>query len=137
MVFRYTFSWATPLLKKARVQNTLNQPDLPELDNDTRSSSLQNRFHASLVSSKQEQPLWYQVFNYHWRTIIKQWTLTVVESFAMMLPPLCLFRLLSLLEKRGSLENGDIDLWFWVACLGLFKAIHLGFETWYVPNLST
>jgi hypothetical protein len=131
-VFRYTFSWATPLLKKACVQNSLKQPDLPELDDDTRSSSLLSRFQSSLVSSKQEQPLWYQVLNYHWRTIIKQWALTGIESFAMMLPPLCLFKLLLLLEKRSSLENGDIGLWFWVACLGLSKAIHLGFETWYV-----
>jgi hypothetical protein len=49
-----------------------------------------------------------------------------------MLPPLCLFKLLSLLEKRSSLENSDIDLWLWVAFLGLSKVTHLGFETWYV-----
>jgi hypothetical protein len=131
-VFRYTFSWATSLLKKALVQNSLNQSDLPELDDDTRSSSLQSRFQSNFVSGKQEQPLWYQVFEYHWKTIIMQWILTGVESFAMMLPPLCLFKILSLLEKRSSLENGDVDLWFWVACLGLSKAVHLGFETWYV-----
>jgi hypothetical protein len=48
-VFRYTFSWASPLLKKARVQNSLNQPDLPELDDDTRSSSLGSQFRSSLA----------------------------------------------------------------------------------------
>lgn len=130
LVHRYTFSWASPLLQKARIQNSLDQSDLPELDDDTRSSHLHSRFMSSLVWSKQRQPLWYRVFKYHWKIIITQSILTSVESFAMMLPPLCLYKLLSLLEKRSSLENGDIDLWFWVACLGVSKVIHLGFETW-------
>ena len=132
LVRRYTFSWAGPLLKKARVQNSLNQPDLPELDDDTRSRRLHSRFRSSTAWTKQRQPLWYRVFKYHWKIIAKQSILTAVESFAMMLPPLCLYKLLSLLEKRSSLENGDMDLWFWVACLGFSKVIHLGFETWFV-----
>ena len=49
----------------------------------------------------------------------------------MMLPPLCLYKILVLLEHQTSAgSSSNAEVWLWVACLAVSKLIHFGLDTW-------
>ena len=52
-----------------------------------------------------------------------------------MLPPICLYKIISLLEERASNVHSynsreNSTLWFWVLSLTVSKAVHVGLDKW-------
>ncbi|KAK2839221.1 hypothetical protein FQN49_006354 [Arthroderma sp. PD_2] len=127
---RYTFTWSQALLSQAKMVSRLEYADLPILDHNTRSKVLSERFSASQTVDSLN-PLWKAIIRDHRANFYRQWMLAIIESCVMMLPPLCLFKILVLLERRTSDERiGGPEVWLWVACLAIAKLIHFGLDTW-------
>ncbi|EFR00574.1 hypothetical protein MGYG_09020 [Nannizzia gypsea CBS 118893] len=125
---RYTFTWSQALLSRARKVSRLEYADLPCLGHNTRSKVLLERFSA-VQSVDSRNPLWKAIIRDHRANFYRQWLLAIVESCAMMLPPLCLYKILVLLERQSSASAGP-GVWLWVACLLISKLIHFGLDTW-------
>ncbi|PLB52306.1 P-loop containing nucleoside triphosphate hydrolase protein [Aspergillus steynii IBT 23096] len=127
---RYTFSWSQGLLRQARKVGRLEYTDLPFPDHSTRSKVLLERF-AAFQTVGWQNPLWKAIIRDHRAAFARQWSLAVVESGFMMLPPVCLYKVLVLLEGRTSAQSAaDTEVWLWVACLAISKLIHFGLDTW-------
>ena len=76
-------------------------------------------------------PLWKTIIRDHCAVFYRQWSLAVIESCFMMLPPLCLYKILVLLEHQTSAgSSSNAEVWLWVACLAVSKLIHFGLDTW-------
>ncbi|KAK4497718.1 hypothetical protein PRZ48_010371 [Zasmidium cellare] len=126
---RVSFSWVWPLLHQARTKGTLETDDLPKLDPATRSAELYERFtDRGLYAAKQR--LWRVLAFDHHASLIRQWTVSFIESCFMMLPPLCLYKLLSLLESAPSNHVMNSEALFWIFGLVVAKMIHAGMEAW-------
>lgn len=101
------------------------------LDYNTRSRVLSYRFSAAHGAGLQNL-LWKAIFRDHRAEFYRQWSLAVIESCVMMLPPLCLYKVLVLVERRKSTESvTDPQVWLWIACLAISKLVHFGLYTWY------
>lgn len=122
---RYTFSWARPLLNKARADGKLDDDDLPALQRSEWSATLFHGFKREPL-----QPLWRAVIAHHKPRFILQWGLTAVESFLMVSPQFCLFKLLSLLERRAKDGGDESELWIWAVALVVLKTAHLFCDSW-------
>lgn len=130
---RYTFTWSQALLRQARKVSRLEYSDLPLLDRNTRSKVLSERFSA-FQTVDFLNPLWKAIIRDHRANFYRQWALAVVESCFMILPPLCLYKILVLLEHRTSVDSSSDQIWLWVACLAVSKLIHFGLDTWYAAS---
>ena len=131
MYRRFTFAWARPLLDQARKSRCLEYSDLPVLDHATRSRTLKDRFSTGSIPYSGKSPLWKAVLWDHYAVFARQWVLAVMESVVMMLPPVCLYKVLSLLEQR-SLDkptNDSPELWLWISCLAVSKLLHVMLDT--------
>ncbi|KAB8343200.1 hypothetical protein FH972_022790 [Carpinus fangiana] len=124
---RYSYSWVDSVLKTAREQGSLNDTDLPLLDASMGSRHLALRFRAL---SHPQQSLWKAIIRAHIWDFIRQWTICVFESVALFGPQICLYRLLSLLEKRDTDSVSNNDLWTWAAALVVSKLLHMFLQNW-------
>lgn len=122
---RYTFAWIRPLLDQARKSRGLEYVDLPVLGHATRSQELNAAFPSNEVTSR---PLWRVIFNHHLARICQQWAVAIVESIVSVIPAVCMWKMLSTLESRASLDPNEV--WLWVVSLALFKILHVGLENW-------
>ncbi|KAF2717771.1 P-loop containing nucleoside triphosphate hydrolase protein [Polychaeton citri CBS 116435] len=125
------------LFDQARTNRRIEYTDLPSLDRATRSQDLQDRFpiHKLLSNSNPRgQPLWKIIISENYHTLAKQWTLAIAESIIIMSPPVCLYKVLSLLEQRvrnsSSLANDRSELLLWVLGLTISKTLHVGLDQW-------
>ncbi|KAL1311822.1 hypothetical protein AAFC00_001898 [Neodothiora populina] len=125
---RYTFAWVRPLLDQARKLRPIEYDDLPVLDHTTRSNNLEARFP---VQEAQRRPLWRLIIRDHYSTIVQQWLVATIESVVSILPPLCMFKILSLLEKRSLEHSTDNSaIWMWSLGLANSKIVHVGLSNW-------
>ena len=62
---------------------------------------------------------------------LRLWGIAVLESFANFSPQLCMYRVLTELERRDA-AGGSLDkaVWFWILGLGLAKCAYLAFNGW-------
>lgn len=122
---RYTFAWIRPLLDQARKVRGLEYHDLPALGHATRSQDLNAAFPSDQVNTR---PLWRVIVNHHFARVCQQWIVAVVESFTSVIPAVCMWRILSILENSTSLDPTAV--WLWVICLAVSKILHVGLENW-------
>lgn len=107
--------------------------DLPFLDNASRANTLQNTFiNTTHKFQNRDKPLWHIIYQVHRRLFIREWTVAFFESFAMMCPQICFYKILRFLEDESYLRGESFQLWFWVGSLGASKIVHLCLETWFV-----
>ena len=125
---KHTFAWIRPLLDRARAKDktALQVDDLPALARSELAKHLHGRFNGGA------KPLWRRVIADHRSAITTQWALTGVESFLLMGPQVCLFKLLRLLEHKDTSHVDTRQLWLWAVSLAILKITHLFCETWYV-----
>lgn len=74
--------------------------------------------------------LWRALARDHYDSLFRQWSVAFVESCFMMLPPLCLYKLLSTLESAplgGALEGQALS---WMAGLVVAKMVAAGMDAW-------
>ena len=122
---RYTFAWIRPLLDQARKSRGLEYDDLPALGHGTRSQDLNTAFPSNEVTTR---PLWRVIVSHHFVRVCQQWTVAIVESIASVIPAVCMWKILSILEDSTSLDRTTV--WLWVMCLAISKILHVGLENW-------
>lgn len=125
-ISRYTFTWATSLLKYAIVNNGLDLKDLPGMDHLTRSDYLQKSFS----SLKKRDRLWKSIFFAHASAFIQQWVLVIIQAVTQFAPQLAMFHILKLLEARQDGAPISTVAWAWVATLGLAMIVQSWLESW-------
>ena len=122
---RYTFAWIRPLLDQARRSRGLEYDDLPTLGHAVRSQALNIAFPSKDVT---KWPLWRVIVDHHFARISKQWIVAIVESIASVIPAVCMWKILTLLENPTPLDPTTV--WLWVICLAGSKVLHVGLENW-------
>ncbi|KAK0113543.1 hypothetical protein ONS96_014402 [Cadophora gregata f. sp. sojae] len=128
---RYSFSWIAPLLDKAQIVDSLQMSDLPGMHNDARAQTLRSSFEVTKRErGTVKRKLWRIILKDHKDLFLHEWTLAIVEPFALMFPQICLFRILTILEHRSHSAEGKKELWLWILALGVSKFVHLLLETW-------
>lgn len=106
--------------------------DLSALDQTSRSEVLLDRFPAvPHTSNARGKPLWRLIFRDHRNDFLLQWGLTAIESFVMIVPQICLFNILELLQKRNGNDSSPTGIWLYVVLLGISKIVHITLESWY------
>lgn len=125
---RYTFAWARPLLDQARKLRSIEYDDLPVLGHAARSQNLKARFP---LDGTKERPLWRSIVRDHYAAFSQQYLIAVIESIVSIFPPVCMYKILALLEKRSLGQAYDhLAIWFWVFCLAVSKLAHVGLSNW-------
>lgn len=122
---RYTFAWIRPLLNQARKSRSVEYDDLPALGHAARSQDLDAAFRSREIT---KNPLWRVIVSHHLACICWQWTVAIAESVASVVPSICMWKVLSILEEPTSSHSTTI--WLWVMCLTLSKVLHVGLENW-------
>lgn len=112
---RFSWGWATHLLKLAGKQNRLDLDDLPRPDHYTRASELS----ADWKRRNSKQKLWLAVVLTHKVALARQWVLTLITSFLNFGPQWVILQLLRSLESSGKQENHGLGVWMWVLWLGV------------------
>lgn len=108
---RFTFSWASTILRRARNVARLDIDDLPHVSQYMRSSALLASFSSA---SHAESPLWRRLVQHFRWAIFWQSMVTVMLSVTRFGPQYAMFRLLSALEKGLS-----TIVWVWVFGIGV------------------
>ena len=54
--------------------------------------------------------------------------MAIVESIISVIPAVCMWKMLSILEDSASLEPTEV--WLWAISLALSKILHVGLENW-------
>jgi ABC-type multidrug transport system fused ATPase/permease subunit len=117
LLYRVTFGWADPLLKFAIRNRGLDIDDLNFIDTTLRSKDL----HANFEATRGSLPLWKLLLKAYWPTILLQYFLTLIYSFAQFSPQIALFGLLKSLEDRELGQEVKWRTWQWVISLGVFE----------------
>lgn len=125
-------TWAKPLLDKAMANGGLEYSDLALLDVSMTTSNLHERFRNAVAASPKKSHLFRVIFKASKSLFIRLWSLTILESFLAILPQVCMYKILSLLEERDVSEAESVDktVWFWVAGLGIAKLSYLEINAW-------
>lgn len=114
---RYTFAWIRPLLEQARKSGGLEYDDLSALGHAARSQDLNTAFQSEEITNR---PLWRIIVSQHFACLFWQWTVAILESIASVIPAVCMWKILSILEDPTPLRPTTI--WLWVVCLAGSKA---------------
>ena len=123
---RFGFSWPSPLLRFAAANKGLEVHDLPEIDHQTRSKTLRQRFERV----GQKDKLWKALFWSHKWAFLSQWAFVTITSVTNFLPQITLFFILQALEDRDKGRSSAPRLWIWVFGLGLSIVISSWLEAW-------
>ncbi|KAJ5201896.1 uncharacterized protein N7498_006559 [Penicillium cinerascens] len=123
---RYTFSWASSLLKYAVKNRTLNLTDLPVLRSARRADNLRTKFEEAFGSRK----IWKTLVMVHWRSLLLQLVLTITIGILSFGPQMALFKILSVLEARGNETWQPWQALIWVLALGGLMLLHSTIEAW-------
>lgn len=126
LLSKLTFSWPGPILTFASKNKGLDYDDLAEIDFESRSQRLRQRFEAV----ERKDKLWKTIFWAHKWAFIQQWVLQATCSITDFLPQIALYFVLKTLEARD--EGKDVALTSWLLVLGLGLAITLSnwVEAW-------
>ncbi|KAL1965879.1 hypothetical protein VTN77DRAFT_5012 [Rasamsonia byssochlamydoides] len=126
LLARLTFAWVDRLLKFAIRNRGLEIDDLHVVDNATRSINLR----AKLETVKGSRRLWKALFITHWRALIMQHTLTLLQAFLSFSPQMALLGILRSLEAREMEIEVPWKTWGWVLGLGLLMMFSSTIEAW-------
>lgn len=123
---RLGFAWPGPLLRLAAVNKGLDLDDLPEIDNQTRSKTLRQKFDQV----GQQKKLWKSLFLSHKTAFISQFIFVTIDSVTNFLPQIALLFILKALEDRDNGRDSVFRLWMGVFALGLSITISSWLESW-------
>lgn len=123
---RYTFSWASTLLKYTVKNRTLELSDLPKLRAANRAGQLRANFERALGTRK----IWKALVVAHWQPLLLTLFLTIVMGVLSFGPQVALFKILSSLETRGTHLWQPWQAWIWVLGLGGLMLFYSTIEAW-------
>ncbi|KAK3300114.1 P-loop containing nucleoside triphosphate hydrolase protein [Chaetomium fimeti] len=113
---RFTWGWPNNILKLAAKKNDLDLTDLTRPNQYTRATSLSSDWKSKKTDG---QRLWISLALAHKKTLIIQWSLTLVASILNFGPQWVILQLLRYLENRQPGDGQEIDAWMWVVWLGV------------------
>jgi len=93
-------------------------------------ANLHTRYRTAVKNNPGKHLFWI-LFQANRNMFLRLWGITVLESFANFAPQLCMYRVLTELERRDA-AGGSLDkaVWFWILGLGLAKCAYLEFNGW-------
>ena len=121
-----TFTWPAPLLTYAVKNRNLDYVDIPDVDHQTRSQTLRERFEA--IGKKDK--LWKSLFWSHKSGFLLQWTLQATCSVTNFLPQIALLYILRTLEARDKGEEQGLKAWLFVLALATAAGVSTWIENW-------
>ena len=130
---RYTFSWASALLKETAARKSFELDDLPDIDYSIRAQTLHERFAKVDKMAK----LWHAIVFTHASALSTQWCLASLTSATQFMPQIALLKILQNLEARQDGRNITPQLWLWVVVIGASLAISSWLETWLIFVVSS
>ncbi|KAL2869491.1 putative ABC bile acid transporter [Aspergillus lucknowensis] len=125
---RFTYGWATALLRYASQNKELKIHDLPKLPFAARAETVHLRLEAFLGPRK----LWVALVRRHARALAIQGSLSLVVCVLGSGPQVALYKILKALEEReviGIYSTGP-EAWVWVGGLGMLLALSSSIESW-------
>ncbi|KAL2824451.1 hypothetical protein BJY01DRAFT_262988 [Aspergillus pseudoustus] len=134
---RFTYGWATTLLRYASANKALQLADLPKLPFAARAETVHLRIEAFLLGGSRK--LWVALAARHARALVVQGLLSLVVCVLGFGPQIALYRILTNLEERGGSAGGaggltggleSVEAWVWVVALGMLLALSSSIESW-------
>ncbi|KAL4964324.1 putative ABC bile acid transporter [Aspergillus stella-maris] len=122
---RFTYGWATELLRFTARNQGLSIDDLPKLPFAARADTV----HAGLEEQRGRK-LWVALGRRHARALITQGLLSLVVCVIGFGPQVALYKILQTLEDRSSLSSDGTEAWLWVGGLGILLALSSSIESW-------
>jgi hypothetical protein len=110
---RYTWSWPSTLLAVSAKGKDMEYTDFPIMDSFTRSKEL----FASFTARHREGKILSVLLKCHWRALLNQSLLTVLDAVFMVAPQFSMYHLLRLLEARDAGADITLPASFWVLAL--------------------
>ncbi|KAL3458359.1 hypothetical protein BJX64DRAFT_302011 [Aspergillus heterothallicus] len=123
---RFTYGWATTLLRYASANKGLTLNDLPKLPFAARAETVHLRLEGFLGGRK----LWVALVRRHARALVVQGGLSLVVCVLGFGPQVALYRILTTLEERNGLTGDSVVAWVWVVALGVLLALSSSIESW-------
>ncbi|KAL3485034.1 hypothetical protein BJX62DRAFT_247912 [Aspergillus germanicus] len=123
---RFTYGWATTLLRYASANKGLTINDLPKLPFAARAETVHLRLEGFLGGRK----LWVALVRRHMRALIVQGLLSLVVCVLGFGPQVALYKILTTLEAREVLNGNSVEAWVWVCGLGVLLAMSSSIESW-------
>ncbi|KAL2855667.1 hypothetical protein BJX68DRAFT_264021 [Aspergillus pseudodeflectus] len=123
---RFTYGWATTLLRYASANKGLTINDLPKLPFAARAETVHLRLEGFLGGRK----LWVALVRRHMRALIVQGLLSLVVCVLGFGPQVALYKILTTLEAREVLSGDSVEAWVWVCGLGVLLALSSSIESW-------
>jgi ABC-type multidrug transport system fused ATPase/permease subunit len=126
LLSRLTFAWGDRLLKFAIQNQGLEIGNLHIVDNATRSVTLR----TNLERVKGSRRLWKALLLTHWRSLVMQHCLTLLQAVLSFSPQIALLGILRSLEAREIGNEQQWQTWAWVVALGLLMMFASTVEAW-------
>ncbi|KAL4781233.1 P-loop containing nucleoside triphosphate hydrolase protein [Aspergillus varians] len=123
---RFTYGWATKLLKFASRNKGLSIDDLPKLPLAARAETV----HVQLEQFQRSRKLWIALMFRHARALTVQGLLSLVVCVLGFGPQVALYKILKTLEDHSGRSRNSTEAWLWVAGLGIFLALASSIESW-------
>ncbi|KAL4947511.1 P-loop containing nucleoside triphosphate hydrolase protein [Aspergillus filifer] len=122
---RFTYGWATELLRFTARNKGLSIDDLPKLPFAARADTV----HAGLEEQRGRK-LWVALARRHARALIIQGLLSLMVCIIGFGPQVALYKILQTLEDRSVLSSDATEAWLWVGGLGMLLALSSSIESW-------
>ncbi|KAL2270974.1 hypothetical protein VTJ83DRAFT_345 [Remersonia thermophila] len=121
---RFTWRWASGLLKLATKKRNLDLDDLPRPGGSVRAASVSADWKAKPTA---DVPLWLGLFLAHKTAFAVNWFLTLCASILNFAPQWVILQLLRFFERR---QPGDqsLEAWMWVVWLAIVIIAQSWFE---------
>ncbi|PHH87815.1 hypothetical protein CDD83_8368 [Cordyceps sp. RAO-2017] len=123
---RATWTWAGALLLTARSKGDLDKNDIPQPNNAIRAETLVSEW----TKANHRGSLLRSLLKAYGGRIAIQWTVTVGECLLGVAPFWAMLRLVQLLEKKGSTDLADAELWLLVLFMGVCTLAGQWIESW-------
>ncbi|KAL4942735.1 hypothetical protein BDV06DRAFT_235250 [Aspergillus oleicola] len=122
---RFTYGWATGLLKFTARNKDLSIDDLPKLPFVARAETV----HLGLEEQRGRK-LWVALVRRHARALTIQGLLSLLVCVIGFGPQVALYKILNTLEDRSVLSSDATEAWVWVGGLGILLALSSSIESW-------
>ncbi|KAI9369385.1 P-loop containing nucleoside triphosphate hydrolase protein [Aspergillus egyptiacus] len=123
---RFTYGWATDLLRFASRNKRLGIDDLPKLPFAARAEPV----HVRLERYQGSRKLWVALVLRHARALTVQGLLSLVVCVLGFGPQVALYKILKVLEDRAMLTAASAEAWLYVGGLGILLALSSSIESW-------
>ena len=116
---RHSFSWAPRLLAWGKDQSLINFFNLPAMTHDKRAKNLEAFFRGQRHGSRSS--LFALLLRCHGKTILWQWSVTVLQSFVSYGPQFAMYKILIQLESSPVRNGNERGIWLWALVLGCIR----------------